>query len=208
MRTKTEEKRQTILEVAKATFGELGFERASMSEICARVGGSKATLYNYFPTKEALFLEVIFRASEADFENTLLSLQADGLSLQDSLSQFGRSFLSLLYSADVMAMRRLLVSEAGRNQIGPHFWDLGPRRGSQAIASFLHKAMQQGLLRTAPADIATNHLQALLESELIQRFFFQHLPPPDAQEIAQCTDRAVQTFMAAYGPSSRARPEK
>ena len=48
MRVKTEEKRQAILEEAAKAFQELGFERTSMSEICARVGGSKATLYNYF----------------------------------------------------------------------------------------------------------------------------------------------------------------
>ena len=47
-----------------------------MSEICTRLGGSKATLYNYFPSKEALFLEVMFQASEADFQNTMLALQA------------------------------------------------------------------------------------------------------------------------------------
>jgi AcrR family transcriptional regulator len=76
MRTKTEEKRQAIIDVAAATFGELGFERTSMSEICTRLGGSKATLYNYFPSKEALFLEVMFQASEADFQNTMLALQA------------------------------------------------------------------------------------------------------------------------------------
>ena len=81
MRTKTEEKRQAILDVAAATFGELGFERTSMSEICARLGGSKATIYNYFPSKEALFVEVMFQASEADFQNTMLALQADSQDL-------------------------------------------------------------------------------------------------------------------------------
>lgn len=60
MRTKSDEKRQAILDVAAEVFREAGFERASMSEICTRVGGSKATLYNYFPSKEELFFEVMF----------------------------------------------------------------------------------------------------------------------------------------------------
>ena len=98
MRTKTEEKRQAILDVAAATFGELGFERTSMSEICTRLGGSKATIYNYFPSKEALFVEVMFQASEADFQNTMLALQADSQDLPAALRTFGRRFLALLYA--------------------------------------------------------------------------------------------------------------
>ena len=54
MRVKTEAKRQHIVDVAAQAFRELGFEGASMAEICARVGGSKATLYNYFASKEEL----------------------------------------------------------------------------------------------------------------------------------------------------------
>ncbi len=55
MKTKTESKRQAILKAAADVFRDVGFERASMEEIRARIGGSKATLYNYFPSKEKLF---------------------------------------------------------------------------------------------------------------------------------------------------------
>jgi AcrR family transcriptional regulator len=143
MRTKTEEKRQAIIDVAAATFGELGFERTSMSEICTRLGGSKATLYNYFPSKEALFLEVMFQASEADFQNTMLALQAGNDDAAQTLRNFGQRFLGLLYSPEVMAVRRLLVSEGGRANIGQRCWDMGPARGNAAINAFL----QQGIER-------------------------------------------------------------
>lgn len=140
MRTKTEEKRQAIIDVAAATFGELGFERTSMSEICTRLGGSKATLYNYFPSKEALFLEVMFQASEADFQNTMLALQAGNDDAARTLCNFGQRFLGLLYSPEVMSVRRLLVSEGGRANIGQRCWDMGPARGNAAINAFCSRA--------------------------------------------------------------------
>ena len=59
MRTKSEERRVLILEIAAQVFQETGYEKASMAEISSRVGGSKATLYNYFPSKEELFLAVM-----------------------------------------------------------------------------------------------------------------------------------------------------
>ena len=55
MKTKTESKRQAIIQAAAEVFREVGFDRASMSDIRERIGGSKATLYNYFPSKEKLF---------------------------------------------------------------------------------------------------------------------------------------------------------
>ena len=59
MRTRCKIKRQKILDVAAQTFQELGFERASMDAIRARVGGSKATLYNYFTNKDEIFASII-----------------------------------------------------------------------------------------------------------------------------------------------------
>ena len=59
MRVKSEERRQAILDVAREAFTQLGFENTTMSEIANRTGGSKATLYNYFSSKEELFAAVI-----------------------------------------------------------------------------------------------------------------------------------------------------
>ena len=202
MRTKTEEKRQAIIDVAAATFGELGFERTSMSEICARLGGSKATLYNYFESKEALFLEVMFQASEADFQNTMLSLQTTGDDMAQTLRQFSERFLRLLYSPDVMSVRRLLVSEGGRSNIGQRCWEMGPARGNAVVMEFLQQAIERKLLRKADTEVMLHQLTALLESELLPRFMFQHLPAPTTQEIVQCSPRAVDTFLRAYGPTT------
>ena len=200
MRTKTEEKRQAIIDVAAATFGELGFERTSMSEICTRLGGSKATLYNYFPSKEALFLEVMFQASEADFQNTMLALQTPGDDAAQTLRDFGQRFLGLLYSPNVMAVRRLLVSEGGRSNIGQRCWEMGPARGNAAIKDFLQLGIERQLLRADDTETMMHQLLALLEAELLPRFVFQHLPAPTPEEIIQISERAVETFMRAYGP--------
>ena len=58
-------RRQAILDAADEIFLEAGFQAASMAAIAARVGGSKGTLYNYFPSKEDLFLACVSRHCEA-----------------------------------------------------------------------------------------------------------------------------------------------
>ena len=68
MRVRTDEKRQEIIRIASNLFEELGYERTSMSTIAARLGGSKATLYGYFKSKEDLLRAVLDRevSEEAD----------------------------------------------------------------------------------------------------------------------------------------------
>ena len=39
-----------------------------MSKICSRMGCSKATLYNYIPSKEVLLFEIMYLSTEAEFQ--------------------------------------------------------------------------------------------------------------------------------------------
>ena len=48
-----------IINAARETFLEKGFERASVSEIAAKVGVVEGLLYSYFPTKRDLLNEVL-----------------------------------------------------------------------------------------------------------------------------------------------------
>nr|WP_319563666.1 TetR/AcrR family transcriptional regulator [uncultured Rhodoferax sp.] len=199
MRTKTEARRQAILAAAAQVFQETGFERATMSEICLRVGYSKRTLYNYFPTKEDLFFEVVFGATEASFQATHKALDPKFPDITQALESFGQGFLMLIYSPQLQAVRRMLVSEAGRSDLGRKCYELGPVRSETEIADYLQQAMNAGKLRQAPPRIAACHLLGLLEAEWLNRFLFQILGEVSAQEISETVKRSVAVFMAAYG---------
>jgi AcrR family transcriptional regulator len=57
------ETRARLLEAAAEEFGRVGLERASIDAISVAAGYAKGTIYNYFPSKEALFLAVVEEAS-------------------------------------------------------------------------------------------------------------------------------------------------
>lgn len=207
MRAKTETRRQAILIAAAEVFQESGFERATMAAICERLGYSKATLYNYFASKEELFSAVVFGATEAEFQATLQALDATVGDMTEALERFGRGLLTLLYSPRVQAVRRMVVAEAGRSDLGRQCYELGPVRNEAALAAFLAQAMATGKLRQADARTASLHLRGLLESELLDRFLFQAMDQVGAPEFKGIVERAVATFMAAYGPAdSQRRP--
>lgn len=50
-----------IIDAAHELFGEQGYAEMSMDDLAARVGISKATLYQHFPSKEEVAIHVIVR---------------------------------------------------------------------------------------------------------------------------------------------------
>ena len=54
-----EEKRRGILDSAAEVFAEQGMEKASMAQIAAHGQVSKALLYHYYPSKDALIFAII-----------------------------------------------------------------------------------------------------------------------------------------------------
>ena len=198
MATKTEAKRQAILKVAAQVFQEFGYERTSMSEICARVGGSKATLYNYFSSKEELFCEVVNIPVEAAFEAVCRALDPAAEDIAASLRSFGEQHLAFIYSPYIQANRHLAISESGHSELGRLVYERRVLCSQKVASDKLREVMNLGKLRQADPVVATQHLFSLLESELIDRFLYQLLGDVSPEEIKAVTARAVDVFMAAY----------
>jgi AcrR family transcriptional regulator len=198
MRVKSEARRDAILAVALDAFRELGFEAASMSLISARVGGSKATLYNYFASKEELLLEAMLFSGRKHADDILALLQSDG-DLATQLRSFVRSLLSLINSPQTTEILRVAISVGGSTDIGKRFYELGSHRVWKVIAKTLALQSRQGVLRVdADPAMMSMHLRCLCEVDLIPNL----LGVPSAQNSADIdhkADRIVDIFLRAYG---------
>jgi AcrR family transcriptional regulator len=58
-RLPAEQRRRQILDVACKVFAEGGFHTTSMDDVAAAAGVTKPVLYQHFPSKRALFLELL-----------------------------------------------------------------------------------------------------------------------------------------------------
>ncbi len=200
---KSEARRQAILDAATGVFHASGFDRASMSDICNRVGYSKATVYGYFKSKEELLLAIAFEAAEAEFaaaQEAMGALAQPAADLAAALDGFGRRYLAFTCAPESLAMRRLILAEAGRLGLGNQCYDLGPARIIAALAALLHAAMDAGQLREAGSMLAARHLKALLDAEWGERLLFRTAEAPSPEQVEGAAERAVQAFMAAYRP--------
>ena len=55
----TSQTRQTLLDAAAEEFAQQGYDQANINTISTKAGFAKGTIYNYFPSKQALLLALI-----------------------------------------------------------------------------------------------------------------------------------------------------
>ncbi|MBE7426621.1 MAG: TetR/AcrR family transcriptional regulator [Ideonella sp.] len=201
MRVRTEAKREAILDTAAQVFMELGYGRTSMSEIAARLGGSKATLYSYFPSKEQLFFEVVQFKVGAEvgpaFQELPSLVQEDPRAL---LTRLGERLLAAITAPEAIAVRRMVIAEALKSDIGRQFWTHGPQQVLDSVAAYLAGATQAGRLEVKNPPAAAQHVLALFGSEIDWRWTFGVQNTFTRAQLKQAVARAVDVIMAAYGP--------
>lgn len=198
MRVKTDSRRQAILDTAIELFREVGYERASMAAIAARVGGSKGTLYNYFKNKDDLFAAAMIGAMEEQGMEIMERLKASVDDVETVLCRFGIEYLAFITSPDNLAIVRTAVAEGANASLGAQLYELGPRRGTQEIAAFIAPLQEQGKLRSGPAMIAAAHLRGLLEAGIFEPQLFGAAPDYRVEDAVRT---AVDAFLRAYGVS-------
>lgn len=96
--------RDRIFRAALSVFAERGFSEATVDEIVARAGIAKGTVYYHFPSKEALFRDLLeagveaLRARVLSAQHAAPGLAALGAALDDQVDLFlsHRDFYRLL----------------------------------------------------------------------------------------------------------------
>jgi len=192
---KGDARRQAILKTAHRLFQERGFERTSMSDITRQAGGSKATLYRHFASKEVLFVECMTSAIEHSMNGQLDFLGVEPGEMDVALQHFGESYLRFLCLDNVVASRRLIIAEASSLGIGQLFFDKICILRDRVVA-FLVKCMDARKLRREDPVLTANHLRGLLEAEVGE--LLEKTPRPGHLDIVQASKRAIRTFIRGY----------
>ena len=199
MRVRTDAKRREIVEAAAALFVEQGYDRASMSAISERLGGSKATLYGYFRSKEEL-LRAVLEYDVASEAASVLEDFPDGEHLRDALIRLGVRYLTQRLSDLPIANIRTVANQPDDSTIGRDFYEkvLLPAWGR--LATSFESLMEQGRLRRADPWTAAMHWKGLNEGETLEKRLLGASRGPDAAEIERVATLAADAFLRIYGP--------
>lgn len=197
MRVKTDVRRQAIIEAAAAVFREMGYERASMAAISARVGGSKATLYGYFRSKEDLYAAAMADAVEEQSDALIDLLDPSDPDIHHVLTEFGAAMLALVTSSDVLAIVRTAMADGAASALGGMLYDRGPGRVVREIANYLERLKADGRFRAEDTNIAAIQLKALIEAVDLEPRLYGAAPLKI--DRSHSIDLAVAVFLRGYG---------
>lgn len=87
-----DQKRQHILKTAARVFADAGFARASMSQIASACGISKANIYHYYGSKDALLFDIL-DTYLSELRDRLCGLDTSDAPPEDRLVHFVREAL-------------------------------------------------------------------------------------------------------------------
>ena len=198
-------KAESILAAARRAFLAGGFGAVSMDAIAREAGASKATLYAYFSGKEELFGAVVAEMAERYFRGFSASA-LDPLDVRASLTVLARQFLDLVLSPDAIALNRILIGEVTRfPALGAVFWEAGPARTRVQIETFLRRANSAGSLAIDDPREAAEQFVSLARGEIHLRHLLRLEPAVTPVATAAAAERAVETFLRAFGPPSQNR---
>ena len=93
------EKRHAILERAAKFFAENGFDRSSMNQLAAACGVSKALIYHYYDSKDALLFDIVL-THLTDLVKMVSAVDQTGPDKADNLRQTIRAILIAYRDAD------------------------------------------------------------------------------------------------------------
>jgi AcrR family transcriptional regulator len=201
--TRGEARRLAMMEAGAKLFLERGFEGTSVSDIVRQSGGSLATLYSWFGSKEGLF-EAIVKEVCARMVAPLDAPDFEALPLDEALRVFGEQFLSVVLCPEQLSWHRMCVAEGPR--LPPELRDAiirsGPGRLRERLAGYLTTQVEAGRLRMEDPMAAAVHFVSLVTSEV---HFAAALGGPVEScpgDIQQRVRSAVDVFLYGYAVSS------
>lgn len=137
------ERRAAIVAVARALFLEQGYAATTMSAVAEAMGGSKATLWAHFSSKEALFAEVadVMVGGFAARLDELLGGQRFSIA---GLRDFCLRFVEKMQEPESTTLFRMIMAEGGRfPELGEMFYARGPQLVIGRLARYFEDAFAQ-----------------------------------------------------------------
>ncbi|MCU9848312.1 TetR/AcrR family transcriptional regulator [Defluviimonas sp. WL0024] len=188
-----------VLEGARKVFLRDGFDGASVDDIAAEAGVSKATLYSYFPDKRILFIEV------AKGECHRQQQEAEALANLTAppecvLPEAARRIIDFSVSEIGRAVFRICIAEAERfPELGRQFYESGPARVRERLAAYFNGAVARGELAIEDVYLAADQFAELCKADIFTLVSFgikRDFTRADRERVAK---GAVEMFLARYG---------
>jgi len=157
--------REDILTAAVRLFSQKGFHTVSMQDIAKEAEFGVGTLYNFFDSKEQLFLELM-RAGIDKVRQALVPILDSDLRQDRKLSEFIQAHADMIESN--LEIVRLFISQYGtRSSVKLMLKDVSGDLASvvtEKLEAVIRAGIEDRVFRPVHADIAAIALRGALEA--------------------------------------------
>lgn len=182
-------KRAEIVRIATCSFFQHGYGATSMSAIAEELGGSKATLWAHFSSKEELLAAVIDQLVDS-FAQELDEVLAGQTFSLPTLRRLLSRYLERLMSENAVHLFNLTMSEGSRfPEILEVFYSRGPKTARTRILDFYATRFTE--------DVAAKLTRLTLAAASGYRLDYMLRPqPPTTEERNAFVDSFVELIEA------------
>ena len=194
----TDRKRAAVIEAAIDEFRAAGFDATSMDRIAARASVSKRTVYNHFPSKEALFAAILQQLWDASKAGDTPGYRADQ-PLRPQLIALLAQKLRLLNDEAFMSLARVAIAagihspERARDMVAR----IGERE--EGLTVWIRAAATDGRLDTPDPAFAAQQLHGLVKGFAFWPQVTMGQPSLTADEQKTIAESSADMFLARYG---------
>lgn len=168
MQERSLETRENILAAALQAFAQNGYDATSVAQVCQAAGVSKGAFYHHFPSKQALFIQLL---------ETWLNLLDEQFALVRSQTSSIPEALSLMTELTAEIYRAaggnlpMFLEFWNQAQHNPEIWQsvINPyRRYQRYFAGMIEEGIAEGSLKDVEPQMAAQVMVALAVGLLLQ----------------------------------------
>lgn len=186
-----EETRARILTAAQESFGALGYDRASVAEICRGAQVTKGAFYHHFESKQAVFMQLL-EAWLDDMDQRLAVFEQSPLPVPEQLVAMTTVLGHVLISAtEQLPIYLEYLTQALRDPdlraatIRPY------DRFHRRIAEMIRKGIDQGSLKPVPPEATASTLLAMVMGLLLEAML-----APDTIDMSAAAAQSMRVLLA------------
>jgi TetR/AcrR family transcriptional regulator, regulator of autoinduction and epiphytic fitness len=193
----TDRKRVAIVGAAIEEFLAAGYDATSMDRIAARASVSKRTVYNHFPSKEALFAAILHQLWDAS-EGDNSPAYRPGKPLRPQLLDLLERKLRLLNDESFLSLARVAIAagihspERARDMVAR----MGERE--EDLTAWIRAAAADGRIKTDDPLFASMQLQSLVKGFAFWPQVAMGQVTLNAKEQQRIAEAAADMFLARY----------
>jgi AcrR family transcriptional regulator len=199
MQVRSEETHNKILNHAVKLFAGKGYEATGVAEICDAASVSKGALYHHFPSKQAIFIELL-KTWLRELDVQLGTAISGSVSVPEALLAMVGQIKDVFNAADEQAHLFLEFWQQARRE--PEVWKefIAPyRRYQEYFARLVEKGIAEGSIRPQDSMVAGQTIVGLAIGMIVQGIF-----DPGAAHWDRVTHDAIQILITGL---STGRPE-